>query len=110
MDQWRSLVVEIAGENPDLEPSIRNVLNLLIEVNEEITVRGKPYPETLAYLVALCQQADDTLLPSVDADPPWASGDYSVDALLRAFTAQDVRNWHELGRTAVGWMRHEQGR
>lgn len=101
--QWRSLVVDIASEEPDLEPSLRNVLSTLIEVDAEVRRRGQPYPGTLAYLGALCQQVDDSLLDHIAQAT--IEGPFTTERLLHAFIGSGVRDWDALGSMAIAWLR-----
>ena len=98
--QWRSLVDGVLKDNPDLGATTRSVLSLLIEVDAELDKRGVVYPQTLAYIVALCQIRDDNLR---DLEPD-TSGEHTVEALMAAFAGTGSADWTGLGRAAAGWL------
>ncbi|MFN8213973.1 MAG: hypothetical protein U0R27_10055 [Candidatus Nanopelagicales bacterium] len=96
---WWPLVDGVLADNPDLQATTRSVLSLLIEVDAELDKRGAPYPQTLAYLVALCALHDESLR---EAQP--RTGDRSVEALMCAFAGTGTADWSTLGSSAAGWL------
>ena len=96
---WWSLVDGVLAGNPDLHATTRSVLSLLIEVDAELDKRGAPYPQTLAYLVALCVLHDESLR---EAEP--RTGDRSVESLMCAFAGTGAADWTSLGTAAAGWL------
>lgn len=97
---WRSLVDGVLEDNADLKATTRSVLSLLLEVDAELDKRGAVYPQTLAYLVALCQVRDSSL-ENLEAQP---GGERTVEALMAAFAGTGSANWSGLGRAAAGWL------
>ncbi len=95
---WWPLVDGVLTDNPDLKATTRSVLSLLLEVDAELDKRGAPYPQTLAYLVALCSLHDDTV-----RERP-VSGEHSVEALMAAFAGTGSADWSSLGSAAAGWL------
>ena len=55
------MVDEVLRGNPRLPATTRAALSVLIDIDAEVDKRGAPYPQSLAYLMAMCQQADPTL-------------------------------------------------
>jgi len=96
---WWSLVDGVLADNPDLTATTRSVLSLLIEVDAELDKRGAPYPQTLAYLVALCALHDEHLR---DREPQ--HGVRSVESLMCAFAGTGAADWTSLGTAAAGWL------
>ena len=96
---WWLLVDGVLADNPDLKATTRSVLSLLIEVDAELDKRGAPYPQTLAYLVALCALHDDILRERELGD-----GERSVEALMGAFAGTGSADWTALGTAAAGWL------
>ncbi len=101
---WRSLVDEVAHDDPELAATTRNVLTLLIEVDKEIDKRGAPYPQTLAYIVAVCQQAEPQLRDALDEHLPQDVPNLSVEGLLQAFAGDGSQNWSRLGMACATWL------
>lgn len=94
-----ALVDGVLVDNPDLTATTRSVLSLLIEVDAELDKRGAPYPQTLAYLVALCQVHDEHL-----RERPVHGGPQTVESLLGAFAGTGTADWSALGSAAAGWL------
>lgn len=94
------MVDEVLRGNPRLPATTRTALSVLIDIDAEVEKRGAPYPQSLAYLTAMCQQADPSLADL--AQPP--AGERTVGQLLRAFADDGQADWPALGRVAAGWL------
>ncbi|MCU0297551.1 MAG: hypothetical protein MUF33_03400 [Candidatus Nanopelagicales bacterium] len=101
---WRSLVNDVAHDDPELAATTRNVLTLLIEVDKEIDKRGSPYPQTLAYIVAVCEQVDPTLRDVLDEQAPETTANFSVEGLLQAYAGDGGQDWARLGAVSAAWL------
>jgi hypothetical protein len=101
---WRALVDEVAHDDPDLAATTRTVLTLLIEVDKEIDKRGAPYPQTLAYIVAVCQQVDPQLRDALDRQGRHPGTHYSVEGLLQAYAGDGGQDWSRLGAVSAAWL------
>lgn len=97
---WRAMVDEVLRGNPRLPATTRAALSVLIDIDAEVEKRGAPYPQSLAYLTAMCQQADPTLA-DLETPPP---GERTVGHLLQAFADDGQADWSALGRVAAGWL------
>ena len=89
----------VLADNPDLTATTRSVLSLLIEIDAELAKRGAPYPQTLAYLLALCTLHDESV-----RERPVRGGPQTVESLLAAYAGGGVADWSALGAAAAGWL------
>jgi len=94
------MVDDVLRGNPRLPATTRAALSVLIDIDAEVEKRGAPYPQSLAYLAAMCQQADPTLADLTQPPP----GEHAVIELLRAFAEGGQPDWSALGRVAAGWL------